>query len=52
MDNRSDHDIIICLEVKMRELKEQFDNHLQHHFRYNVMAWGIALAALIGLIIK
>lgn len=48
----NDHDLLICIDAKLKELKIQFDNHLQHHFRYNIMAWGIALAALIGLIIK
>ena len=47
MDNRSDHDILICLEVKLKELKKDFENHLEHHFRYNVLAWTITLGALI-----
>ena len=51
MDNRNDHDILICLEVKLKELKNDFENHLVHHFRYSIMAWGIALTAIVTLAI-
>lgn len=47
-----DHDLLIRMNEKLDELKLQFNNHLSHHFRYNIMAWGIALAALIGLLVK
>lgn len=43
---------LIKIETILNELKVDFDNHLSHHFRYSVMAWGIVLVALIGLIIK
>lgn len=46
-----DHDILIRLEVILKELKIDFDNHLKHHFRYSVMAWGIALGAIVTLAI-
>lgn len=43
---------LIKIEIILEGLKKDFDNHLTHHFRYSIMAWGLALAALIGLIIK
>lgn len=48
----NDHDLLIKINTILEELKVDFDNHLNHHFRYNCLAWGVALAALIGLIIK
>lgn len=51
MDDRNDHDILIHLEIILKELKVDFDNHLKHHFRYSVMAWGIALGAIVTLVI-
>jgi len=47
----SDHDRLICIDVKVTELKKQFSNHLSHHFRYSIMAWGVALSAIVGLIV-
>lgn len=41
--------------IRVDERTERIDtwctNHDVHHFRYNIMAWGIALSAIIGLII-
>ena len=48
----NDHDLLIKINTILEELKTDFNNHLSHHFRYSVMAWGIVLVALIGLIIK
>ena len=51
MGEQSDHDILIEVKTIVEGLKEQFDNHLTHHFRYNLMAWGVALGAIITLAI-
>jgi len=48
----TDGERLIKIETILNELKADFDNHLSHHFRYTIMAWGIVLAAVIGLIIK
>jgi len=50
-EKRSDHDVLICLEVKLEEIKTDFENHLVHHFRYSIMAWGVALGAIVTLAI-
>ena len=46
-----DHDILIELRVILKELKKDFENHLIHHFRYTILAWGIALSAIVTLAI-
>ncbi len=51
MDNRSDRDLLICLEVKLKELQKAFENHLVHHFRYTLLAWSLALGAIITMAI-
>lgn len=41
--------------IRVDERTERIDiwctNHDVHHFRYNIMAWGIALSAIIGLVV-
>lgn len=47
----SDHDLLIKVDTKQDILIQQFNNHLQHHFRYNILAWSITLGALITMAI-
>jgi hypothetical protein len=47
-----EHDLLIRIDEQLKELKKDFENHLAHHFRYNLMAWSITIAALIGLYFK
>lgn len=47
----SDHDILIEAVTILKELKVDFDNHLVHHFRYSLLAWGVALSAIVTLAI-
>lgn len=47
----NDHDILIRLDEKVTDIKESLDNHLTHHFRYNLLAWSITASAIIALII-
>jgi hypothetical protein len=44
-------ELLIELQTDVKWLIKSQDNHLQHHFRYTLAAWGVALAAIIGLII-
>jgi len=48
----TDKERLIRIETKLDKLIQDFENHLLHHFRYNILAWSIVLAAIIGLIIK
>jgi len=43
MTNR---EYLICIDVKLEELKEQFTNHLRHHFIVTLGACGSALSAI------
>ena len=47
----SDHDLLIRLDERTSRMEIWMTNHDTHHFRYNIMAWGIALSAIIGLIV-
>ena len=47
----NDHDLLVEVNTILKELKVDFDNHLVHHFRYNLLAWGVALSAIVTLAI-
>jgi len=49
--DKEDHDLLICIEVKLNELKGQFENHLKHHWAITICALGALLSALSALII-
>lgn len=49
--DKSDHDLLICIDVKLKELKTGFENHLQHHFRYTIMAWTATIGLVVALIL-
>lgn len=51
-EEQSDHDLLIVMNTKLDILEKQFSNHLKHHFLFTLSAWGVTLAALIGLILK
>lgn len=51
MSDRGDHDLLIEINTTLKELKVDFDNHLVHHFRYNILAWSIAAGAIVTLAI-
>lgn len=43
---------LITIETKLDTLIKGVDNHLNHHFRYSLMAWTVAIGLVITLIIK
>lgn len=47
----NDHDLLVCINVQLAELKLQFSNHLKHHFMIALAAWGTALGAIVTLAI-
>lgn len=47
----NDHDLLVEVNTILKELKTDFDNHLQHHFRYTLLAWSVALGAIVTLAI-
>jgi len=52
MDNRSDHDLLVCIEVKLKGLEKQFNNHIVHHWAVTIPVLVIALGLLIALLTK
>lgn len=48
---RTDHDILVCIEEKLKELKLQFNNHLKHHNTYALALLTITGGAVGSLII-
>lgn len=50
-NERSDHDVLICIEEKLKELKHQFDNHLKHHNIYALALLTITGGSIGSLII-
>lgn len=48
---RTDHDILICIEEKLKDLKQQFDNHLRHHHIYTIALLTITGGSIGSLII-
>ena len=51
MNDLTDHDLLIRIDERSIEFQRKMDNHLRHHFRYSIMAWGVTLSALISLVI-
>jgi hypothetical protein len=47
----NDHDLLVEVNTILKELKRDFENHLIHHFRYSILAWSVALGAIITLAI-
>lgn len=42
---------LICIDIKLKELKEQFTNHIRHHWLVTIPLISITGAALTALII-
>jgi len=51
MDERNDHDILICLEVKLKLLQKSFDNHIKHHWLITVPLIVVSLGSVLSLVI-
>lgn len=58
VSDRNDHDLLIRIdertktfEHRMDDYNTKIDNHLRHHFRYNILAWSIAGGAIVTLAI-
>jgi len=45
-EQRTDHDLLICIEQKIKFLQNQFENHLKHHFIITVLALSAALTGV------
>lgn len=47
----TDHDLLICIDAKLRELKLQFSNHILHHWWVTIPLIGITIGSITSLII-
>lgn len=50
-DNMTDHDLLICIDIKLKELKQQFANHIKHHWMVTIPMIGITFGSIVSLII-
>lgn len=46
----NDHDLLIEVVTILKELKKDFDNHLQDHKKYMIMAWTTCIGLVITLV--
>lgn len=44
-------ELLICIDVKLKLLKEQFDNHLKHHFLVTLASISATLTVVGALIV-
>jgi len=51
MEIQTDHDLLIRIDERTKNFETQMMNHLKHHFRYNVLAWTVALGAIVSLLL-
>lgn len=51
MTDKEKEELLVRLDERTTRIDTWCTNHDVHHFRYNIMAWGIALTAIIGLVI-
>jgi len=51
MDTKNDHDNIIEIKTILKELKKDFNNHLQDHKKYMYLAFFTAIGAIVTLAI-
>ena len=51
MSSQDDHDLLVRIDERTQTFGRQMDNHLKHHFRYNLLAWTVALGAIVSLIV-
>jgi len=52
MTDNEKNELLIRMDVKLDELKTDFENHLQHHFKITLAAIGAMIAASVGLIVQ
>ena len=47
----NDHDLLICIDTKLKDLKEHFENHLSEHKKYMYFAFTTTIGLIITLIL-
>ncbi len=48
---KADRDLLIRVDERSERVERWCYNHDEHHLRYNILAWGVALGAIVTLAI-
>jgi hypothetical protein len=48
--NDEDHNLLIRIDERTSRMEIWMTNHDAHHFKYSLMAWGVALTAIVAVI--
>ena len=51
MDEKEQDELLIRLDERTMRMDKWCSNHDVHHFRYTILAWGVALTAIVTLAI-
>lgn len=47
----SDHDLLIRVDERTGRIDKWCANHVEHHFRYTIMAWTATIGLVVALIL-
>lgn len=47
----NDHDLLVEVKTILKELKKDFENHLQDHKKYMYLAWSTTIGVVVVLAI-
>lgn len=50
MTNEERDNMLVEMHTDLKLLRKDFENHLQHHFRYSFYAWTATIGVVITLI--
>ena len=51
MNDEERDELLIRVDERSERTDKWYNNHDLHHFRYNIMAWGIVLTSIIALVV-
>ena len=51
MNEQQKEELLIRLDERVERIDKWCNNHDVHHFRYNLLAWSVALGAIVTLAI-
>ena len=50
MTNQERDELLVEMRTDIKWLKAAQEKHLNHHFRYSMLAWGAVLTAIVSLV--
>lgn len=51
MKEKTDHDLLICIDAKLKTLTKHFENHIKHHWMVTIPLISIIGGLIITLVI-